>query len=84
METVSKDAENARLKWRIIPKLPYTVIENYILFCIVLQVLDVISPPYTPEFVQLFLPLVESADITGTLRNEEENDPVSEFIGKEC
>lgn len=46
----------------------------------VTEVLDVISPPYTPEFVQLFLPLVESADITGTLRNEEENDPVSEFI----
>ena len=46
-----------------------------------LQVLDVIAPPYTPEFVHLFLPLIESEDITGSLRLEEENDPVSEFIG---
>lgn len=46
----------------------------------VTEVLDVIAPPYTPEFVQMFLPLVESEDITGSMRNEAENDPVSEFI----
>ena len=46
------------------------------------QVLDAIAPPYTPEFVQLVLPMVENEEITGTMRAEGENDPVSEFIGK--
>ena len=40
-----------------------------------------IAPPYTAEFVQLFLPLIDNEDITGSLRSEDENDPVSEFIG---
>ena len=44
--------------------------------------LDVIAPPYTPEFVQLFLPLIENEDITGSLRINEEDDPISEFICK--
>lgn len=48
----------------------------------VLQVLEAIAPPYTPEFVQLFLPMVENEEITGTMRGDGENDPVSEFIGK--
>ena len=30
------------------------------------QVLDVIAPPYTAEFVQLFLPLIDNEDITGS------------------
>ena len=47
-----------------------------------LQVLEAIAPPYTPEFVQLFLPIVENEEITGTMRGDGENDPVSEFIGK--
>lgn len=47
-----------------------------------LQVLEAIAPPYTPEFVQLFLPMVENEEITGTMRGDGENDPVSEFIGK--
>lgn len=45
------------------------------------QVLDAIAPPYTQEFVQLVLPMVENEEITGTMRAEGENDPVSEFIG---
>uniref|UniRef100_T1J261 Negative elongation factor D n=1 Tax=Strigamia maritima TaxID=126957 RepID=T1J261_STRMM len=44
------------------------------------EVLDVIAPPYTSEFVQLFLPMVENEEITGGMRNESDNDPVSEFI----
>jgi hypothetical protein len=48
----------------------------------VLQVLEAIAPPYTPEFVQLFLPMVENEEITGTMRGDGENDLVSEFIGK--
>ncbi|KAL3859935.1 hypothetical protein ACJMK2_010114 [Sinanodonta woodiana] len=44
------------------------------------EVLDVIAPPYTAEFVNIFLPLIENDDITGTLRSEDGNDPVSEFI----
>lgn len=44
------------------------------------EVLDVIAPPYTAEFVHLFLPLIENDGITGTLRSDDGNDPVSEFI----
>ncbi|CAK1539964.1 unnamed protein product [Leptosia nina] len=44
------------------------------------EVLDAIAPPFTPEFVQLVLPMVENEEITGTMRAEGENDPVSEFI----
>lgn len=32
--------------------------------------------------MQLVLPMVENEEITGTMRAEGENDPVSEFIGK--
>lgn len=46
----------------------------------VTEVLDVIAPPYTHDFVQLFLPLIENEDITGSLRTNEEDDPISEFI----
>ncbi|KAJ8897124.1 hypothetical protein PR048_002470 [Dryococelus australis] len=46
----------------------------------VTEVLEAISPPYTPEFVQLFLPMVENDEITGTMRGDGENDTVSEFI----
>ncbi|XP_002739542.1 negative elongation factor D [Saccoglossus kowalevskii] len=46
----------------------------------VTEVLDMIAPPYTSEFVQLFLPIIENEDITGTLRSEDGKDPVSEFI----
>lgn len=55
---------------------------QYTEVCHVLQVLEAIAPPYTPEFVQLFLPMVENEEITGTMRGDGENDPVSEFIGK--
>ena len=46
------------------------------------QVLDVIAPPYTSEFVQLFLPLLENEGITGSLRTDAENNYVSDFISK--
>jgi len=40
-----------------------------------------VSPPYSVEFVELFLPIVENEEITGTMRCDGDNDPVSEFIG---
>lgn len=46
-----------------------------------MQVLDVIAPPYTSDFVQLFLPILENDSIAGTIRTEGEHDPVAEFIG---
>ena len=46
------------------------------------QVLDIITQPYTTKFIQLFAPLVESDDITGNLRLENKNDPVSDFLCK--
>lgn len=30
------------------------------------------------------MPMVENDEITGTMRGDGENDPVSEFIGKYC
>ena len=47
-----------------------------------LQVLDVVTSPYSSEFIQLFLPLVENSDITGSLKSDEKQR-VSEFIGTE-
>lgn len=44
------------------------------------EVLEIVAPPYTVEFVQLFLPLVENEDITGTMRINTDNDLVTEFI----
>lgn len=41
-----------------------------------------IAPPYTSDFVQLFLPILENDSIAGTIRTEGEHDPVAEFIGK--
>ncbi|KAL7833187.1 hypothetical protein SRHO_G00302050 [Serrasalmus rhombeus] len=46
----------------------------------VTEVLDVIAPPYTSDFVQLFLPILENDSIAGTIRTEGEHDPVAEFI----
>lgn len=46
------------------------------------QVLEMIAPPYSPEFIQLFLPIVQNKDITGKLRKNEGSDDVSAFIGK--
>lgn len=44
--------------------------------------LDVIAPPYTSDFVQLFLPILENDSIAGTIKTEGEHDPVTEFIGR--
>jgi len=44
------------------------------------EVLDVIAPPYTAEFVQLFFPLIDSTEITGLLRSMSDSDQVSDFI----
>ena len=44
--------------------------------------LDVIAPPYTSDFVQLFLPILENDSIAGTIKTEGEHDPVAEFIGR--
>lgn len=41
-----------------------------------------IAPPYTSDFVQLFLPILENDSIAGTIRTEGEHDPVAEFIGQ--
>ncbi|XP_024861613.1 negative elongation factor C/D isoform X2 [Kryptolebias marmoratus] len=46
----------------------------------VTEVLDVIAPPYTSDFVQLFLPILENDSIAGTIRTEGEHDAVAEFI----
>lgn len=50
-------------------------------YIVLTKVLDVIAPPYTSDFVQLFLPILENDSIAGTIRTEGEHDPVAEFIG---
>lgn len=71
----------------IVKKKIYIYIKN--LLCVSgfniffsLEVLDVITPPYTSDFVQLFLPILENDSIAGTIRTEGEHDPVTEFIGE--
>ncbi|XP_058056673.1 negative elongation factor D-like [Anopheles bellator] len=44
------------------------------------EVLEIIEPPYSDEFVQLFLPLVENKQITGSMTHVADSDPVSAFI----
>ncbi|KAB0407422.1 hypothetical protein E2I00_012435, partial [Balaenoptera physalus] len=46
----------------------------------VTEVLDVVAPPYTSDFVRLFLPILENGSIAGTIKTEGEHDPVTEFI----
>lgn len=36
----------------------------------VTEVLDIISPPHTTEFVQLFFPLVDNEEVTGNMKHE--------------
>ncbi|ETE63940.1 Negative elongation factor C/D, partial [Ophiophagus hannah] len=43
----------------------------------VTEVLDVIAPPYTSDFVQLFLPILENDSIAGTIKTEGEHDPLT-------
>lgn len=50
----------------------------------VTEVLETIGPPYSYEFVNLFMPMVENDEITGSMRTDGENDNVSEFIGWYC
>ena len=48
----------------------------------VTEVLDMMAPPYSADFVQLFLPMVEDEDITGSMRGGGGGDDlVSQFIG---
>ena len=46
------------------------------------EVLETIAPPYSAEFVSVFLPLVENEEITGSMRHtgDMDSDTVSEFI----
>uniref|UniRef100_UPI00358E69DC negative elongation factor C/D n=1 Tax=Myxine glutinosa TaxID=7769 RepID=UPI00358E69DC len=46
----------------------------------VTEVLDMVAPPYTPDFVSLFLPILENDSIAGTIKPEGECDPVVDFI----
>ena len=41
-----------------------------------------IAPPYSSEFIQLFLPIVRNEEITGRLRSADHSDDVSLFLGE--
>ena len=67
-----------------IESFPFLLVTSQVFFYFryfVSEVLDTISPPYSAEFVQLFLPLVENDEIiTDSMRRDGEEDPVAEFI----
>ena len=44
------------------------------------KVLEMIAPPYSREFVNIFLPIVKNESITGILRNTDRKDDVSKFL----
>jgi len=46
----------------------------------VTEVLEMIAPPYSREFVNIFLPIVKNDSITGILRNADKKDDVSKFL----
>ena len=46
-----------------------------------MQVLSIISPPYSQEFTTAFLPLLQN-EITDTLISNNKDDLVSLFLGK--
>lgn len=48
----------------------------------VTELMDVIGPPYTTEFMSLLLPIAENNEITGNMRNEKERQQITDFIGE--
>lgn len=57
-------------------------LDNSLVRHFVSEVLGIIQPPYSPDFMTVFLPLVHNQEITGPLMNAEGTDPVSLFIGE--
>ena len=47
------------------------------------EVLNIIEPPYSRDFVSYFLPLVQDQNVGGTLQTADSSDVVSAFLG-EC
>ena len=45
----------------------------------VIEVLDLIGPPYSSEFINLFLPLINNENINSSLKAEEEKS-IKDFI----
>ena len=45
------------------------------------QVLNIIEPPYSRDFVAVFLPLVQDQNVGGTLQTADGLDIVSAFLG---
>ena len=58
---------------------PWLLFWNSLLFAL-FQVLEMIAPPYSPDFVALMLPIVQSKEITDTLRTSNGDDDVSQFL----
>lgn len=50
----------------------------------VVEILSMVEPPYSDDFVQAFLPLVNCEDVTGNLKSDSEMQMVSSFIRKFC
>ncbi|XP_066928069.1 negative elongation factor D-like [Clytia hemisphaerica] len=48
----------------------------------VVEVLEMIAPPYSPDFISLMLPIVKNKEITDTLRTSSGEDDVSQFLSR--
>ncbi|XP_065071268.1 negative elongation factor D-like [Rhopilema esculentum] len=46
----------------------------------VIEVLEMIAPPYSREFIDIFLPIVKNESITGILKTADKKDDVSRFL----
>jgi len=46
----------------------------------VVEVLEMIAPPYSPAFIDIFLPIVSNSEITGTIQTADKEDDVSLFL----
>lgn len=47
-----------------------------------MQVLEMIAPPYSPDFISLMLPIVQNKEITETLRTSNGEDDVTQFLSE--
>eukprot|EP00794_Sanderia_malayensis_P005728 gene5728-6428_t len=50
----------------------------------VTEVLEMIAPPYSREFIDIFLPIVKNESITEILRTSDKKDDVSRFLRAAC
>lgn len=69
---------------RMLRRVMYCVLYHalYSVLFRMLQVVEMVSPPYTQDFVNVFYPLISNEDLTRSIRADSADDPASRFISK--